>query len=352
MRIAFDGGPLAVPAGGVRRYTEELARALAKQFPEDQILLLSAQPIPSLDGPPNLQPWVETSRWLRRKWWSLGLPYRLKKHHVAVFHGTDFSVPYIPLVPAVMTVHDLSPWIEPWQRDVSPRVRRRTPWLLRLRLARKVVTPTETIRRQLIERFRLPASRVVAIPLAAARVFRPVEADRPQKPYFLVVASHASRKNLKVVLEAWKTVHRQREVLLRVVGNVSGITMPNEPGLEILGLVSDPELARLYCGAQALLHPSAYEGFGLPVLEAMQCGTPVLAARNPAVEEVAGPAALYLDPADARPWVEAMLAVVEHTSWRAQWVEQALARARLFDWDRTARLTRAIYEEIVGSNAS
>ena len=97
----------------------------------------------------------------------------MRRRGVELFHGTDYSVPYVPLRPSVMTLHDLSPWLDPaWQPGAS-RVRRRTPRLLRMGLATMVITPTEAVRRAAIERFRLSPDRVVAVPLAASEIFKP-----------------------------------------------------------------------------------------------------------------------------------------------------------------------------------
>src|SRR6059036_1875068 len=106
-----------------------------------------------------------------RKWWLWGLEQEMTRRGVELFHGTDFSVPYLPRRPSVMTVHDLSPWLDPaWQSD--SRIRGRTRLLLRAGVAKMVITPSEAIRRAAIERFRLPADRVVAVPLAASEHFR------------------------------------------------------------------------------------------------------------------------------------------------------------------------------------
>jgi glycosyltransferase involved in cell wall biosynthesis len=117
--------------------------------------------------------------------------------------------------------------------------------------------------------------------------------------------------------------------------------------LRIAGEVPDEELARLYSGALAVLYPSLYEGFGLPVLEAMQCGAAVFLSRDPALLEVAGGAAMALEARDAGAWAAAMSSAVEDPGWRSRLRERSLARSREFSWKRTAQLTREVYAEAI-----
>src|SRR6185295_9982483 len=171
--IALDATPLAVSTGGVGRYTLELARALATEYPQDQYWLLSDQTFTLPHAPPNLCAGGGPTNTAERRWWTWGLDREMRRHRVDLFHGTDFSVPYLPLRPSVMTLHDLSPWLDPaWQPDAA-RVRRRTPRLLRMGLATMVITPTEAVRRAAIERFELSPDCVVAVPLAASALFKP-----------------------------------------------------------------------------------------------------------------------------------------------------------------------------------
>ena len=125
------------------------------------------------DSPANLRAGEPAAGFLDRRWWSNGVQREMKRLGIGLFHGTDFSVPYLPLRPSVMTIHDLSPWLDrTWQPDAS-RVRRRTAVLMRARVPTMIITPTEAIRGAVIERFGLAPDRVVAIPLAASEHFRP-----------------------------------------------------------------------------------------------------------------------------------------------------------------------------------
>lgn len=343
MRVALDATPLSLATGGLRRYVEELARALPSAFPEDEYLLVSDQPfqtstcIPRGASPRNA---------LERRWWLYGLPRELARLRTDVFHGTNFEVPCLPLRPSVVTVHDLSPWKNEHWRAEGNRVRRRTPLLVGLGLATMVVTVSEAIRREAIERFRIAPERIVAVPLAAAPHLKPVESPlRP--PYFLYVGSLEPRKNIETILAAWREVRRTAPVDLVLAGRARAVPIAPEPGLELPGEIPESALAPLYSGAVACLYPSLYEGFGLPVLEAMQCGAPVIASRDAAVTEVVEGAAVQVDALDVRAWAEAMLAAVSEAEWRPAWSGLALARARQFSWENTARRTRDVYIEAV-----
>jgi glycosyltransferase involved in cell wall biosynthesis len=121
--------------------------------------------------------------------------------------------------------------------------------------------------------------------------------------------------------------------------------LPSEPGLRILGEIPERDLPQLYSQALAFVYPSLYEGFGLPVLEAMQCGACVITSTDPAIGEVAGDAVTRLDPRDTRAWTEALMACATGGDWLDKQRENSLMRARHFSWERTARLTHEVYEQ-------
>ena len=349
MRIALDGTPLTVPSGGIRRYTEELSLALARNFPDDEFWLLSDQPFrPPADDLPNLKTGHGPRNVLERRWWLWGLQGEISRLGVDMFHGTDFSVPYLPIRPAVMTLHDLSPWMDASWHSQADRVRARTPMLLRLGLANLVVTPSDAVRKQAIARFRLQADRVIAIPLAAAPEFRPVT-GQCRATYLLYVGTLEPRKNIPLLLDVWREA-RQRHAVELVIAGRRREDFPEiapETGLHVVGLQSESNLPELYSGALAVVYPSYYEGFGLPVLEAMQCGAAVIASRDPAISEVAGDAAILIDVHDRQAWVDAIATLLTDPSAVLALRQKSLSRARLFSWDRTAKLTREVYANAV-----
>ncbi|HZU24918.1 MAG TPA: glycosyltransferase family 1 protein [Bryobacteraceae bacterium] len=344
MRIALDATPLsAAGAGGIRRYTAELARALARGFPEDDFWLVSDQAFPCVAGSlSNLHCGGAPQTALDRRWWSFGLRRELGRLSADCFHGTDFSAPYRVHCPAVVTVHDLSPWREPFTADTSWRVRQRAGMLLRARVPVMVLTPSNAVRSEFLERFRYPPDRVVVTPLAASDVFRPVKTATERRSFIYVGASNR-RRNPDVIIDAWREVRRTHDVDLVLAGR----GRDPEPGLVVVPDENDEALARRYSSAAACLVPSLYEGFGLPLLEAMQCGCPVIASRDAALMEVSGGAAEHVEAGDAGGWRAAMDRVLTDASFSRAMQTRGLARAALFSWERTATLTREVYAEAV-----
>ncbi len=345
MHVALDATPLTLRHGGISRYVHELSAALVREFPEDRFTLVSDQVFAAPPGVP-VSGSGRPPHWLARRWWLFGVQREMRRIGAGLFHGTHFSAPWLPLRPSVMTMHDLSPWIEEVRPPGAGFVGRRAPLLIGLGLATRIIVPTQAIRRAAIERFGIHPSRIHAIPHGASSHFGPRPA-RPSPRYFFCLAAAEPRKNLDMLTAAWREAYRECGVELWIAGpNASGWRPAGGgPGLRLLGEVGDEELAELYSGAVACLYPSRYEGFGLPVLEAMQCGAAVIAAREPAIAEVAGGAALLLEPQDARAWRQALCgAAGDGESWRAL-RDLALKRAADFSWGRTARWTRQVYAE-------
>lgn len=325
LSIALDGTPLAGPTGGIKRFTDCLVQALRTEFPNDEYALVSDQFLPLPKG-------------LDRRWWSVGLPRALRKRGARVFHGTDFSVPYWGGIPSVMTVHDLSPWRMPSAE--SARVRRRCGMLLRCRIPTMVHTPSEAVRQELLDYFRFPMDRVRVIPLAS--VHRPPYVVRPGR-YFLYLGTLEERKNLDVVVEAarrlWEAGEKFELVLAGAVR--PGYQAPQGAGIVLRGAVDEGELPSLYANALAVVYPSRYEGFGLPVLEALQCGALVFAADIPVLRETGGAAALYAGVADVARWAALMKGALEGTIVAGD----STAQVARFSWRSTAQRMRALYLE-------
>lgn len=349
MIAALDATPLILTSGGLARYVAELSRALAQEYPDDTYVLLSDQKFALPDhSPPNLI--GGPAHVADRRWWLRGVRRAIGETGAQIFHGTNFEVPYLGNTPSILTIHDLSPWRAPaWHSDAD-RVRRRTPWLIRLKRARMILSVSDAIRREIVSHFQVPEDRVRAIPLAAAQMFHPVAPDAARKsPYFLFIGTLEPRKNLPTLVEAWRATRAETRADLVIAGRTRADFVPISPaeGVQLLGEVADGDLPRLLSGALAFVYPTLYEGFGLPVLEAMQCGCPVITSRDPAVTETAGGAAIHVD--SVAEMSAAMLALAASRERRREWREKGLARAAQFSWSRTARATRDLYEEVIAS---
>lgn len=319
MIAALDTTPLSLSSGGLRRYTEQLISGL-RALPDTELVLFPASRKPL--------------------WWSFGLPKALAHARAAVFHGTNFEVPYVPVCPTVLTLHDLSPWKNPEWHSGAERVRTRTPVLLRLGLPTMVITPSQAIRREAIAEFRLHPSRVVAVPEAAASHLTPT--GKAQGNYFLFVGTVEPRKNVPALIHAWRSLHCSAELIIAGRQREDAPQISPEPGLRILGEVPERDLPDLYSQAIALVYPSHYEGFGLPVLEAMQCGAAVITSNDPAIREVSGGAAIHVD---AWELSRAMAAMLNDGAERRRRQKLSVARAAEYSWTRTAQLTRDVYIE-------
>lgn len=266
----------------------------------------------------------------------------------------------------VLAVHDLFPVEHPewfsrgfgrWYRWLWPRLIPRVD---------RIITNSEHTRRRILERYGLPDERVVACLFAQSELFaRPSKAEinrfRAEQAlpehYLLYVGSIEPRKNLATLTAAWRrTAARSEGVGLVVAGGAarkavfnaagSGIEGLDDPTVHLPGYVSDEHLPLLYAGAEAFALPSLAEGFGLPVLEAMACGTPVICSDNTALPEVAGTAARLVPTLEVEAWTEAMDSVLHDAGLRGRMSEAGLRRASEFSWSRTANKVHSILEEV------
>jgi glycosyltransferase involved in cell wall biosynthesis len=266
-------------------------------------------------------------------------PFLLGREDTAdVLHCPTYRGPTRPRVPLVVTVHDLAVFRHPeafnrWTRAYSPRVVPRV-----LAAAQRVIAVSEFTRRELVELLRVPDEKIRVVPNAVGDEFTSV-GEAEEGDYVLAVGTLEPRKNLTRLVEAVQRTKRE----LRVVGarGWGGVEVGGN-GVRWLGEVSDKELARLYRGAACVAYPSLYEGFGIPVLEAMACGAPVVTTRGTAMEEVADGAAVLVD---ARDPAEIAAGIERAATDRDELVARGLERASQFRWDAVAAATVQVYRE-------
>jgi glycosyltransferase involved in cell wall biosynthesis len=266
-------------------------------------------------------------------------------------------------LPLVMTVHDLLPLRHPelFQRATRAHTRLSLPFARR---ARRLLTNSEHTRAEAIERLGLPAERVIATPFGIDPRFRPVDVPSAwlherfglERSYVLAVGTLEPRKNLPATLRAFALAAARvpDHDLVIVGGGGWGGSGPVEDAARALrtrpiltGFVGDEELVRLYSAASCFVFPSLAEGFGLPPLEAMACGTPVVASDRPALPEVLDDAALLVDPSDPEAIADAIVSVLESEERAAALRVRGLDRSAQFTWERCAELTAAVYREVV-----
>ena len=265
-------------------------------------------------------------------WYPLGLPRRARRAGIDVLHCPTFRAPFQPPVPLVVTVFDLAilrypeafnRWTRTYSRFFVPRA---------VRAAARVITISDFTKREVTELLGMPEDRIRVIPLAAGEAFG-AEGAAAAGDYVLAVGTLEPRKNLARLAEG----ARRAGLELRVVGARGwGGVQADGAGVRWLGHVPDAELAELYRGALCVAYPSLYEGFGLPVLEAMACGAPVVTSRGSATEEVADGAAVLVDAADP---ASIAAGLEEAIGRRDELGRLGRERAAGFSWDRVAEQT-------------
>ena len=319
LRIAFDSRDAhGARPGGWGRYALELVRALRTLNELELVELAQGWP-----GPETL-------------WEQIGLPLRLTRVRPDVVHAPNCFLPLRRPCPGVVTIHDLAfeAFPDDFSRRTGAKFRSITPRAARS--AERVITVSEFTKGDVCERYGVDPGKVKVVhngpSLALGTLPPPAGA-----PYILGVGDLRAKKNWGRLAQAWRASGVPHRLVIAGGGEDPGLA-----GVETPGYLPDAELDALMRGADLLVHPSLYEGFGLVVVEAMVRGIPVAAAQNTALPEAGGDAAVYFDPLD----VDAMAAaIVEALDRRYELSERGLAHAAGFSWERAARQTRAVYEE-------
>jgi glycosyltransferase involved in cell wall biosynthesis len=322
VRVGIDVSPLVQTRAGTARHVRGLVGALRGRDDLELELL-------SFGGSGRVSSVVRDSLW-----YPVGLSRRSRG--VDVLHCPTFRGPAGAGVPTVVTVHDLAilrhpHWFPRWHRLYGSAGLRKV-----LRAADAIVAVSEFTKGEVVELAGVPPDSVRVVPNGVDDVFRPPGDAVSRGEYVLAVATLEPRKNLERVVEA----ARLAGVELRVVGarGWGGVAVPGW-----VGEITDAELAELYRGARCAVYASLYEGFGLPVLEAMACGTPVVTSRGTATEEIAGGGAVLVDPLD----VESIATGIDEAqTLRDELVPLGLARAREFTWERAADDVEALWREV------
>lgn len=254
------------------------------------------------------------------------------------WNGTFYS----SRAPSVVTIHDCAPFAFP-AADERVRVSQQEPFRRSVRTAKRIITVSHFSKLELSKYLGAASDRIDVVYHGADAVFTPGEPEAlPDalrgRPYVLFVGADDERKNLRTLVDAWRSRDDDGTVLVCV-------TKAQVPEALVLSGVSNERLRDLYRGALCLAMPSRYEGFGLPVLEAMQSGCPVVASRATALPEVCGVAAQYVDePDDVRGWRDALGVVITDAALRAHLRDAGMHQAARFSWDRSARETFAVFE--------
>ncbi|MHB0868230.1 MAG: glycosyltransferase family 4 protein [Chloroflexota bacterium] len=372
MKIGLLAYGLDRPLTGVGRYTVELARALGELLvPSDLTILSAGNLAPVANGFAGRVVRLPGCRLLPALL-TLGnglVPLASRRAALDLVHDPTGIAPFLLGAGAartVVTVHDAFPWSCPGTSTRMDWVIHRF-WLPRL-LSRvdRVITDSEVSARDLVGFLRTPRDRVRVIYPGVSSRYRPFASTALEEArgrlglpggYLLFVGSTGKRKNLGRLIQACAGLWRAGEARPLVIAGPRG-RMPPDLDREITdlgvddrviftGYVEERELPLLYAGADLFVFPSLYEGFGLPPLEAMACGTPVVCSNSSSIPEVVGKAALTVDPLDAGAMAEAIASVLASPARASELRDRGLARARLFTWKRTAARALELYGEVL-----
>ncbi len=382
MKILVNAIPLGGLLTGISRYVRQLYFEL-EQFPDVEITYFDGNRIHK-----NMPAQADPEKWSRATsaiwklpdpvvfairtlhWWKFEMLLRrvCRKDRYDIYHETGFVPAALSAVPTVYSIYDLSlikyrhahPKERVWFYDFMGR--------RRLRFASHILTISEFIRQEICDTFALSPSNVSAVHLAPASHFHPRSAEKIDQVrkrygltggYLLFVGSLEPRKNLPLLIQAMQRCNTNISLLIvgwEGWGDKSWMQTIRESGLShriiLTGYVDDETLACLYSGASAFVYPSLYEGFGLPILEAMACGCPVICSDVASMPEVAGDAAIRIDPGSIGDLTEAIDLLTKDQNARQRLIAGGFARAAEFTWKRTAEKTLEVFQKIASGALS
>lgn len=329
-KVSVNERNLHHPITGVQRYTQEITQRLSDKEGITPIKILS-------EGIPG------------QFWEQMILPRYVG--HSGILWSPANTGP-LTVRNQVVTIHDLSPldhpeWFNPvfaaWYRYLLPRLARKV---------KLIISDSQFSKERIVERLKVQEEKVSIIPCGVAQNFQPsseFEIGKIREKYvlplyyLLSVGSLQPRKNLKLLFDAWKTVNKRTVNIELIVVGISHRVFSNSgyqsvpAGVKLLGFVKDDDLPSLYSGSLGFVYPSLYEGFGLPVLEAMACGTPVIASRLAPLTKLVGDAGILVDPKDPSSLADVMIDLVSDEKLREKLSIRGLARAEEYSWDITAK---------------
>jgi glycosyltransferase involved in cell wall biosynthesis len=376
VRIALDCRYVQDHFPGIGRYTYELARHLPTLAPESEFLLLTDQEAVNtrfaldvaLDRGNVREVRVPASPFVPRQQWTVRRA--VAREAADLYHSPYYLMPYALPCRTVATIHDLIPARFP---ESLPRPRLAPLFNLLIRLcawrADHLIVDSDATRDDLVhDRIGAP-ERMTRVHLGVDSRFRPQPVDEVSRygqraglarPYLLYLGINKPHKNLAALLRAWALLPEplRQEHMLVLAGPQDPRYTKDRVLIELLGIVEsvrwigrvpEEELPLLYAGATGLVFPSLYEGFGLPILEAMACGVPVACSDASSMPEIAGDAALLFDPANVHAMAAALGQLLSDATLRAGLTDRGLARAQAFTWERAAAETLQVYRRVLAT---
>lgn len=377
-RIGIDVTAALAQGGGIGRYTRELIRAVTLLDTTDELHLFSARIPHSIPLPEPLPSAANVTyhsaplseRWLYRLWYRLRLPLpvQLVTGPLDLFHSPDFVLPPIGgKIPTLLTVHDLSflHYPETFPEALVTYLNRIVPWSVNR--ATHILADSAATKKDLVSLWHVPPEKVTILYSGVNEQFRPIEDNvlimaarqkygLAERPYLLAVGTVQPRKNYQMLIRAFRPVAEHLPHDLVFVGGKGWLDEGMKSEVErqdlqdrvrFTGFVADEDLPALYCGASILAFPSLYEGFGLPILEAMACGLPCIISNSSSLPEVGGDAALQLSPQAEAMWSEAMVDLLTDETRYTEMVVSGIEQARSFSWSKAAGELLQVYNDLL-----
>jgi glycosyltransferase involved in cell wall biosynthesis len=373
LRVGINGISMLSPLTGIGQYTSNLVRELQAMhltpwlfYGSDWRQVVRAQSMPGIGVAKNLfkrfipRPYM-ASRFLIQRVFTRGV----QQHRIELYHEPNF-VAYRFRGPAVVTVHDLS-WVRHPETHPVDRVRQMNRFMPKtMEAAAHILVDSEFIRREVIDYFGVAPDRVTTTLLGVAKEFRPIDAAHCEPilgryglkfgHYVLAVATLEPRKNLATLIAAFAQLPQviRRHYPLVIVGMRGWGENLTSPSLQqmiacgevrLTGFVPQNDLPFLYAGARVFVYPSLYEGFGLPPLEAMACGVPVIVSKRSSLPEVVGDAGILIEPLDDGEIAEKIRSVIENAALHQQLSQAGRQRSLSFTWRKCATETLAVYRK-------
>lgn len=374
--IGIDVTAAMNQGGGIGRYTRELVRALVEKKDDGfTYRLFSARPPAGANPIPagantTYQPTFLSEQWLYRLWYRLRLPLPVQwfTGRIALYHSPDFALPPIAdSIPTILTVHDLSfiHYPETFTPNLIAYLQQVVPWSVGR--ATHILADSQATKDDLMSVWQVLAGKITVLYSGVDNMFRPVTDNKEQAavrqkygldqtPYLFSVSTLQPRKNYQMLIRAFKPIAANWPHNLVIAGGkgwlyeqiLAEVAQQELTGrVHFLGFVDDRDLPALYSQATLFLFPSLYEGFGLPPLEAMACGVPVLLSDASCLPEIGGPAALLLSPHDPAGWGDTIHRLLLDPDRRAKMVAAGYLQARQFRWTKAANQLRHLYQELL-----
>jgi glycosyltransferase involved in cell wall biosynthesis len=376
--IGFDYTPAFEQGGGIGRLVRDLAAALARLDTDtDYRLFVSGASLEQLPRPlaPNFRwkPTPITPKWLARIWHraSLPLPIETFVGNVDLYHATDFVLPPTRAkTKTLLTVHDLSFVRVP--DAASPSLKRYLDAVVppSVKKAQHILADSQATKDDLINLYAVKEEKVTVLLSGISPRYTPVTSSQlvltirnkyniDKAPYLFTIGTIQPRKNYSRCIRALKVLRDAGYDLALVIAGGKGWLEDEmyktldetklHDSVHLIGFADDQDIAALYSGAEAVLFPSLYEGFGFPVLEGMACGTPVITSNISSLPEVAGDAAIMINPYEVEAIADAVKRILEDSTLRSSMIEKGFAQAAKFTWEKSAKQLLQIYANRLAS---